>query len=175
MKNKKIKNKEIEEQKIYKKNKELFIKYKNLCTLNNNNCYKKYSPDYYNTISIKYKTHTSGFGFKDKKRENNKIILGNESFKNNNSTLIDANEYYLNILESKKLIIKNIYSKTETHFYNNKNNDLKNIDEYFNNKKSNNIQNNNLNENNKKEMIRKISKKIKALLSTNRKIKSPFY
>ena len=170
MKNKKIKNKEIEEQKIYKKNKELFIKYKNLCTLNNNNCYKKYSPDYYNTISIKYKTHTSGFGFKDKKRENNKIILGNESFKNNNSTLIDANEYYLNILESKKLIIKNIYSKTETHFYNNKNNDLKNIDEYFNNKKSNNIQNNNLNENNKKEMIRKISKKINDTLIKAKKI-----
>ena len=170
IKNKKIKNKEIEERKIGKKNKELFIKYKNLCTLNNNynNCYKKFSPNYYNTISIKYKTHTAGFGIKDRKRENTKILLSNESFKNNNnSTLIDANEYYLDILESKKLIIKNIYSKTETQFYPNKNNkkgdELKNINEYF--KKKERIK-----YKNQKELIKKISKKINDTLIKAKKI-----
>ena len=164
IKSKKIKNKEIEERKIGKKNKELFVKYKNLCTLNNNfnNCYKKFSPKYYNTISIKYKTHTAGFGIKDKRRENTKILLSNESFKNNNnSTLIDANEYYLDILESKKLIIKNIYSKTETQFYPNKNkkkeDGLKNINEYF--KKKERIK-----YKNQKELIKKISKKINDTL-----------
>ena len=186
MKNKKMKDKEDEEKKINKKNKELFLKYKNLCTLNNNcndNFYKKYTPDYYNTISTKYKTHTSGFGLKEKKRENNRIILGNESFKNNNSTLIDANEYYLNILESKKLIIKNVYSKTETHFYNNKSKnenekELKNIDEFFiNNKKNNKIQTipnvNNIDKDkdkDKKDLIRKISKKINDTLIKAKKI-----
>ena len=169
IKNKKLKNKEIKEKKLCKKNKELFLKYKNLCTLNNNNfinCKNKISPNYYNTISIKYKSHISGPGFKEKKKESNKILIGNESFKNNNSTLIDAKEYYLNILESKKLIIKNIYSKTETHFYKNKNNKveaLKNIEDFFNSEKNNKnilIKNNN----DKKEIIRKISKKINETL-----------
>ena len=176
IKNKRNKNKEIEEKKINKKNEELLIKYKNLCTLNNNfnnnyNIYcKKLSPDYYNTISIKNKTHTSGFGPKDKKRENSKILLANDSFKNINSTLIDANEYYLNILESKKLIFKNIYSKTETQFYSNKNNkdnELKNIDEYFKNK-SYKLNNQKINE--QKEMIRKISKKINDTLIKAQKV-----
>ena len=169
IKNKKIRIKEIEERKIGKKNKELFIKYKNLCTLNNNfnNCYKKFAPNYYNTISIKYKTHTAGFGIKDRKRENTKILLSNDSFKNNNSTLIDANEYYLDILESKKLIIRNIYSKTETQFYPNKNkkkgDELKNINEYF--KKKERIK-----YKNQKELIKKISKKINDTLIKAKKI-----
>lgn len=170
IKNKKIKNKEIEEGKIGKKNKELFIKYKNLCTLNNNftNCNKKFSPKYYNTISIKYKTHTAGFGLKDKKRENTKILLSNDSYKNNNnSTLIDVNEYYLDILESKKLIIKNIYSKTETQFYPNKNKkneeELKSINEYFKKKEKNKYKN-------QKELIKKISKKINDTLIKAKKL-----
>ena len=184
IKNKKLKNKEIEEKKISKKNKELFIKFKNLYTLNynciNDNYFKKYSPNYYNTISMKSKTHTSGFGLKDKRRENDEILMKNENFRDNNSTLIDANEYYLNILESKKLIIKNIYSKTETQFYNNKNSNkekLKDIEEYFNKiNKDNNNKNklnnkDNLNNNNdKKEMIRKISKKINEALIKAKKI-----
>ena len=194
MKNKKIKEKDNEDKKINKKNKELFLKYKNLCTLNNNysynnNCYRKFSPTYYNTISMKCKTHTSGFGLKDKRKIDDKIISNNENIKDNNSTLIDANEYYLNILESKKLIIKNLYSKTETQFYNkNKNNSniqLKNLDEYFtkDNKNKNNIiinTNGNINNNNinlikknnddKKEMIRKISKKINDTLIKAKKV-----
>ena len=193
MKNKKIKEKDNEDKKINKKNKELFLKYKNLCTLNNNysynnNCYRKFSPTYYNTISMKCKTHTSGFGLKDKRKIDDKIISNNENIKDNNSTLIDANEYYLNILESKKLIIKNLYSKTETQFYNkNKNNSniqLKNLDEYFtkDNKNKNNIiinTNGNINNNinlikknndDKKEMIRKISKKINDTLIKAKKV-----
>ena len=172
IKNKKEKDKENEEKRITKKNKDLFIKYKNLCTLNNNYYKKNNSPKYYNTISMRSKTHTSGFNFEDKKRDN-KIKLS-ENIRDNNSTLIDANEYYLNILESKKLIIKNLYSKTETQFYNSKNNNhekLKNIENFFNNKnnENNNIYVNNK-DNNKKEMIRKISKKINDTLIKAKKI-----
>ena len=190
--NKQSKEKEIEEKKVNKKKKELFLKYKNLCTLNdynnnNNNCYRKFSPTYYNTISMKCKTHSSGFELKDKRKEYDKIISNKDHIKDNNSTLIDTNEYYLNILESKKLIIKNLYSKTETKFYNknDSNIELKNIDEYFNkvnnknnviiNKNINNNTNNNISSNNnanfikkkkddKKEMIRKINKKINDAL-----------
>ena len=173
IKNKKDKDKENEEKRITKKNKDLFIKYKNLCTLNNN-YYKKNSPKNYNTISMRSKTHTSGFNFEDKIRDNNKIKL-NGNVRDNNSTLIDANEYYLNILESKKLIIKNLYSKTETQFYNNKNNknELKNIENFFNknNEKSNiSINNNKDKDKDKKEMIRKISKKINDTLIKAQKI-----
>ena len=177
IKNKKLKNKENEDKKLCKKNKELFLKYKNLYTLNNNfvNCKNKISPDYYNTISIKNKSHIPGLGLNEKKKENNKILLENESFKNNNSTLIDAKEYYLNILESKKLIIKNLYSKTETQFYKNQNDKLealKNIEEFLNINKNNNNNATNLikNNNDKREIIRKISKKINDTLLKAKKI-----
>ena len=173
IKNKKEKEKENEEKRTTKKNKDLFIKYKNLCTLNNN-YYKKNSPKYYNTISMRCKTHISGFNIEDKKRDNNKKKL-NENIRDNNSTLIDAKEYYLNILESKKLIIKNLYSKTETKFYNNKinkNENLKIIGNFFNKDFKNNEQNNIIinKKNDQKEMLRKISKKINDTLIKAKKI-----
>ena len=166
--------KNIEDKKINKKYKDIFAKFKNLCNLNhnispkynaNNDNTKKRkknhnSPDYYNTIPSRYKTLTLNTKLNSnyKKDSNNKkTLLANEPKKNLNSTLIDADEYYLNILESKKLLRNHIYNKTEFNFYkkkyqkeetkDNENNLIKNIFVINNNKDD------------KKEMIKKISKK----------------
>ena len=76
-----------------------------------------------------------------------------------NSTLIDANEYYLNILESKKLIRNHIYNKTEFNYYKNifKKEESKNDKDEEINKNFFPIKKD-INKNN--DMIKKISKKI---------------
>ena len=169
IKNKKFLRKKKAVNKIDKKYRDLFHKFKNLCTLNNNfspynkhkgnnrGQLKSYSPKYYNTISIL----TSNFhhSIKKKKSPNKKTLLANEPKKNLNSTLIDANEYYLNILESKKLIRNHIYNKTEFNYY-------KNIyqKEESKNDKDEDINKNifpiKKNEDKSKNIIKKISKKI---------------
>ena len=182
IKNKKILRKKKEVKNIDKKYKDLFHKYKNLCTLNNNfssknthkgmnrKQFKYYSPKYYNTISAL----TTNFHTKTKKKininnsnnnNNPKTLLGNESKKNLNSTLIDANEYYMNILESKNLIRNHIYNKTEFNFYRKKYHN----EETKNNNEENNIknilgQNKDKEKSNNKDMIKKISKKIVDIL-----------
>ena len=55
-----------------------------------------------------------------KKKEINEFYIGNDSIiRNNNSTFVDANEYYLNILESQQLLVnsklKKIINETETN------------------------------------------------------------
>ena len=40
-----------------------------------------------------------------KRKEANEYYVGGDSFVNNNSTLIDPNEYYLNVLESQQLLV----------------------------------------------------------------------
>ena len=187
IKNKKIMRKKKKVKNIDKKYKDLFHKYKNLCTLNNNFSPKNnhkgtnqkqfkyyFSPKYYNTIS----TLTTNFHTTKKKSNNNnskysnpKILLGNEPKKNLNSTLIDANEYYLNILESKNLIRNHIYNKTEFNFYRRKYQN----EETKNNKEENNIKNllelnKDKEKNNNKEMIKKISKKIVDILIKAKKV-----
>ena len=172
---KKHKFKENEDKIIIKKNKDLFNKFKNLYTLNNNFInkhffHKNLSPKYYNTISIKNKNQHFGLGLKDKIKENNKVLLRSDS-KNSNSTLIDNKEYYINILESKKLIVDDIYSKTENNFYRNKRNSdniLKNIDEYFN--KIKNKKKIIPKEKDQKEMIRMLGRKINDTLIKAKKL-----
>ena len=175
IRNKKIMRKKNEVKKIDKKYRDLFTKFKNLYTLNNNVSpnntnkgnyskeIKHYTPNYYNTISIL----TSEFRNMNKKKKINtpKTLLGDEPKKNLNSTLIDADEYYLNVLESKKLIRNHIYNKTEFNFYRNK---FQN-EETESNKDENNIKNiiglkkiNNKDDN--RDMIKKISKKIMDVL-----------
>ena len=169
IRNKKFLRKKKEVKNIDKKYRDLFHKFKNLCTLNNNfspnnkhkgnnrGHLKYYSPKYYNTISIL----TSNFhnSIKKKKSPNKKTLLANEPKKNLNSTLIDANEYYLNILESKKLIRNHIYNKTEFNYYKNifKKEESKNDKDEEINKNFFPIKKN-INKNN--DMIKKISKKI---------------
>ena len=51
-----------------------------------------------------------------KKKEVNQYYIGNDStIKNNNSTLIDANEYYLNVLESQQLFVNSGLNKIENY------------------------------------------------------------
>ena len=185
IRNKRALMKNIEDKKINKKYKDIFAKFKNLCNLNhnispkynaNNDNTKKRkknhnSPGYYNTIPSRYKTLTLNTKLNSnyKKDSNNKkTLLANEPKKNLNSTLIDADEYYLNILESKKLLRNHIYNKTEFNFYkkkyqkeetkDNENNLIKNIFVINNNKDD------------KKEMIKKISKKIIDTLIKAKKV-----
>ena len=172
IKNKKIMRKKKEEKKRDKVYRDLFHKFKNLYILNNNfssknnnkgNQRKKlyhYSPNSYNTITIMNSDNKSTN--KKKKLNCPRVMLGNEPKKNLNSTLIDANEYYLNILESKKLIRNNIYNKTEFNFYRNKylKEENKNNENEDNNNNNINILALNKNKNNNKEIIKKISKKI---------------
>ena len=58
-----------------------------------------------------------------KKKEINQYYIGNDSsIKNNNSTLIDANEYYLNVLESQQLFVNSGFNKIENDFDNSEDN-----------------------------------------------------
>ena len=77
------------------------------------------------------KNDTNGNNIR-KKKEINEYYIGNEStIKNNNSTLIDPNEYYLNVLESQQLFvnsglnrIKNDSEASEDNDNENNTNDL---------------------------------------------------
>ena len=60
-----------------------------------------------------------------KKREINEFYVGNDSTikNNNNSTLVDVNEYYLNVLESQQLLVNSKLKKIEDENVNNNVND----------------------------------------------------
>ena len=135
VKEKKIKNKKKEENILLEKNKKLFVLFKNLYNLNN---FSKATPNLTNehfysksvhqpTISTRGKavmpsknnlnkielTNTNNSNIR-KKKEINEYYIGNEStIKNNNSTLIDPNEYYLNVLESQQLFVNSGLNKIE--------------------------------------------------------------
>ena len=119
-----------------------------------------------------------------KKKEINEYYIGNEStIRNNNSTLVDANEYYLNILESQQLLVnsklKKINNETETNHNiniqeNNEEEETNDILDYKfrnNNTEINNMKNNLiLNELCvSKEQIRKITDKEKTKSSNSKK------
>ena len=183
LREKKIKNKQIEESKQLEKNKKLFLRFKNLYNLsmkdykdfsktvnhqkakqqipvNSNNQRQKKSKNNHfeerkddkinmdtniNTnknihsestypISNKYFTYNiymnnnkiNNHNIKydgnciRKKKEINEFYIGNDStLKNNNSTVVDVNEYFLNILESQQLLVnsklKKIGNNTESN------------------------------------------------------------
>ena len=83
-----------------------------------------------------------------KRKELNEYYIGNDStIRNNNSTLVDVNEYYLNILESQQLLVNSKLKKIEDE-----NNDTNNENQNENNQNLNNEENNEINiinENNK--------------------------
>ena len=155
VKEKKIKNKKKEDAILLEKNKKLFLLFKNLYNLNmkdfskNNKTsttehfYKKTHitptissrgkvvlPQKYNINSnINKNENNSIYKNIRKNKEINEYYIGNEStIKNNNSTLIDPNEYYLNILESQQLVVNSALNKiendSETSEENNNTNDL---------------------------------------------------
>ena len=127
-----------------------------------------------------------------KKKELNEFYIGNDStIRNNNSTLVDANEYYLNILESQQLLVnsklkkinnetdtneniniqENIEDKEEENEENNNNIDNFEFKEINSNTEINNVRNNlKINELCvSKEQIRKITDKEKTKSSNSKK------
>ena len=131
-KNKKLK---IEERKdafieLNKENYKIDLPDKNNMILNEN--------DYYNNLR--------------KKKELNDGYLGSNtsSRNNNNSTLVDANEYYLNILESQQLLVYSEFKKIENEADNNQaikdekktNKSITNIDNIVKNNEQSKLRNN---------------------------------
>ena len=192
IKNKKYKEKKIEEKKQNLQKEKLFSKYKNLCYLNNNSNIAYNTNNNFNTTSNYFKKYETIFKSKtqttskfiSKKKEANQFYLGNESFKNN-STVLDANDYYTNILESQQLIDKNEFNKTQSYFHRNNNNYINDNKNNFikinvynenhdkNNKSINNMDNNsnhdiNINDNNYKKQL--IKKKLIETLANAKKI-----
>ena len=117
-----------------------------------------------------------------KKREINDFYIGNDSTikNNNNSTLVDVNEYYLNVLESQQLLVNSKLKKIEDENENdnipiineeNKNNDFNENIEL--NKPKNNLK---LDENEinsmsiSKDQIKKITEKEITKTSNSKKV-----
>ena len=154
LKEKKLKNKKKEDDLLLEKNKKLFLLFKNLYNLNMKDFSKsspsvttehfytrtpnlptasskgktimpssKNSINYMN--SIRNETNNSGVNLR-KKKELNEYYIGNDSSikNNNNSTLIDANEYYLNVLESQQLFVNSGLNKIENDVDTENDNDL---------------------------------------------------
>ena len=153
VKEKKLKNKKKEDDLLLEKNKKLFLLFKNLYNLNMKD-FTKSSPsvtsehfytktpnlptasskgkammpgskNHFNYLnSIRNETNNSGHNIR-KKKELNEYYIGNDStLKNNNSTLIDANEYYLNVLESQQLFVNSGLNKIENDIDTENDNDL---------------------------------------------------
>ena len=100
-----------------------------------------------------------------KRKEANEYYIGNDSLINNNSTLIDPNEYYLNVLESQQLLVNSGLNKIE-------NEENEETEELSNSNEENIFKNNNNQEskeefNTSKEQIQKITKKESKRGKTN--------
>ena len=105
LKEKKNKEKKINEEEEIKKNKQLFIRYQNLCKL-----MKDYNRKNINSKSPNYKKKHN---VNKKKCELNEYYLGL-----NNSTIVDPNDYYFNVLESQQLFNQNTKSENSGTKYN---------------------------------------------------------
>ena len=125
---KKLKNRKEEENKEYEKKRKLFEIFKNLSNLkdsynnsNNITCVN-------NSISIFKKRNNKNVL---RHKEINAYYIGTDSSRNG-STILDLNEYYLNILESQQLLVNSGYNKISDLSLNigNKEND-KNNDIYY--------------------------------------------
>ena len=140
VKEKKLKYKKKANNDELQKNTKLFIKFKNLYNLNykgvNNNLpinqdkdkikekennkdkdkdkdiKEKIISTKINNINKPNKERHNNSGLK-RKKEANEYYVGNDSLINNNSTLIDPNEYYLNVLESQQLLVNSGLNKIE--------------------------------------------------------------
>ena len=146
---------------------------KNNIMLNNN--------EYYNNIRKKKELNDYYIGSNSSLRNNNN---------NNNSTLVDVNEYYLNILESQQLLVNSKLKKIEDETDNTQNTQIINDEETTNNinnliinkdttdknnepsKKRNNLklEENELNSMNSNEQIKKLTEKELTKTSNSKKI-----
>ena len=159
IKRKKIKAKKEEENKEYEKKKKLFEIFKNLSNLKDSYSSNNYT-NINNSISI--------FKRKNKKnllkhKEVNAYYIGTDSSRNG-STILDLNEYYLNILESQQLLVNSGFNKISDLSLSNedkdKENDKNNNDMYF-DLKNNNEHNNFIYGNYNNEELRQINNILK--------------
>ena len=211
LREKKLKYKQIEENKQLEKNKKLFVRFKNLYNLNmkdTNNYAKEIISDnmkfnlkgnkkekieerkdeeseeetineIFDKNKIKYENAHNQNNIR-RKKEINDYFSGNDStIRNNNSTLVDVNEYYLNILESQQLLVNSKLKKIEDENVN---------DQIINNEENKNLEINENNQINKprnnlkldetelnsislsKEQIKKITEKEITKTSNSKKI-----
>ena len=180
VKEKKLQSKKKANNEEIQKNTKLFKKYKNLYNLNyqhiniNNipntqekekeKINEKTSETTYSTKfsitnkSIKTRPNSSA-GFK-KRKELNEYYVGNESIIKNESTLIDPNEYYLNVLESQQLLVNSGLNKIE-------NESDEETDEISDNNNENNNNEIKYEFNPSKEQIQKIIKKESKKIKNN--------
>ena len=149
LKEKKIKYKQLEENKQLEKNKKLFVRFKNLYNLNMKDANNFNKEIVSNNININFKGNKkikleerkdefmepeediNDILGKNKimhnhnnirsKKEINDYFIGNDSTirNNNNSTLVDVNEYYLNVLESQQLLVNSKLKRIEDENDNN--------------------------------------------------------
>ena len=141
---KKMKEKKEEEKKEYRKKKKLFEIFKNLSNL------KESYSNINNNMSLNINSIT-GIN-KNSKRKNkpkkkhkevNTYYVGTESSKST-STVLDLNEYYLNILESQQLVVNSKLNKINNNFFQGEENNKNNYEINDNNIKINNYINDNL-------------------------------
>ena len=146
---KKIKEKEEEKNKEYEKKKKLFEIFKNLSNLKDS--YNHNYTSMNNNSSIFKRRNRANFL---KYKEINEYYIGTDSSRNG-STILDLNEYYLNILESQQLLVNSGLNKiNDLSLSLEKNNNLdlndKNIENY--NETNLKQMNNTLNINNSKNI-----------------------
>ena len=171
---KKIKERKEEEKKEYKKKKKLFEIFKNLSNLKES--YNNYN---YNNISVnmnyinnnnngitntnKSTSSISKRRNKNKKRhkEVNAYYVGTDSSRSG-STILDLNEYYLNILESQQLVVNSKLNRINNYYFNEENNK----NDYEINDKNIKI-NNYINDTELKEKVNNTIKRVNELLYQN--------
>ena len=129
---------------------------------------KPLSPNNKNTLNSHHSNSTLNIR---KKKEFNEYYIGNEnSIKNNNSTLIDQNEFFLNVLESQQLLVNSGLNRIENEEIeengtedSESKNGTENTGNTKDNKKSENsskITNNNINTNTLEDLKQKIDKTL---------------
>ena len=147
-----------EEEKKFEENKKLFNIYKNL-----------YSLDSKTQNNLTSKSSKKG---SKRKRIKNEYYVGSES--NNNSTIIEANDYYMNVLESQQLLVNGgLYRIDNENLYNNQNiskEQIKKITEKE-NSRINTEESNNSNLNELKEKVNKTLSKSENIINNVSKSK----
>ena len=172
---KKIKKKQEEEKKEYNKKKKLFEIFKNLSNLkesyNNHNNFNNLSMNMnninYNNNSISSSMMKRKYKAKKKHKEVNAYYVGTDSSKSS-STVLDVNEYYLNILESQQLVVNSklnrIHENTPEEINNNNNNE----EIYINDNNIENVKiNNYLNDEEINSKVNETIKRANELLNEN--------
>ena len=175
---KKIKKKQEEEKKEYNKKKKLFEIFKNLSNLKESyNNHSNFNNLSMNMNNINYNNNINSNSAsssmmkrknkaKKKHKEANAYYIGTDSSKSS-STVLDVNEYYLNILESQQLVVNSklnrIHDNTQEEISTNNNEEI-----YINDNNTENVKiNNYLNDEEINSKVNDTIKRANELLNQN--------